>query len=333
VHYFDLTFVADAGKPYRLWMRVRADNNAWNNDSVFAQFSGTVDAGGSPLYRVGTTSATTVNLEDDNNAGVAGWGWQDNGWGTSVMGPALIFATSGLHTIRVQTREDGVSIDQIVLSSRMYLTSAPGPLKNDGTILPNGGDPLPEPPAPGEIVIHAAMLASVALHGDWKVTADPSAAGGVALLNVDRGAPKVSAAAAAPASYVDVPFTAQAGVPYRIWIRMRAAGNGYANDSIYVQLSGAIDGSGQPVARIGTAQGHAVVLQDYDNAPISGWGWNDNGWAGLGALYRFAQPGPQTLRIQQREDGILIDQIVISPAAYLNARPGAAINDRTIIRP
>jgi hypothetical protein len=38
--------------------------------------------------------------------------------------------------VRVQTREDGLSIDQIVLSPATYLATAPGALKNDTTILP-----------------------------------------------------------------------------------------------------------------------------------------------------------------------------------------------------
>jgi hypothetical protein len=346
VHYFELTFEADAGKPYRLWMRAAAEGNSWSNDSVFAQFSSTVDGTGAPTMRIGTTSSTTVNLEEASNAGVSGWGWQDNGYGTGVMGTTLTFATPGLHTIRVQTREDGVSIDQIVLSARKYLTAAPGPMKNDATILTAGTTitpepepepapapaPAPSPAVPAEIVIHSAAIPSAALHGNWTVAADTSAADGVALVNPDKGAAKITAAAAAPVSYVDVPFTAQAGVPYQIWIRMRAQGDGYANDSIYLQLSGAVDASGQPVARIGTAQGHAVVLQDYDQAPISGWGWNDNGWATIGTPYVFAQSGAQTLRIQQREDGIAIDQIVISPVTYLSTSPGAARNDTTIIR-
>jgi endonuclease/exonuclease/phosphatase family metal-dependent hydrolase len=45
------------------------------------------------------------------------------------------FASSGEHTIRVQTREDGVDVDQIVLSPVKYLNSAPGPITNDSTIL------------------------------------------------------------------------------------------------------------------------------------------------------------------------------------------------------
>jgi len=53
-----------------------------------------------------------------------------------VDGTNITFSTAGVKTIRVQTREDGAYIDQIVLSPRTYLTSAPGPLRNDNTILP-----------------------------------------------------------------------------------------------------------------------------------------------------------------------------------------------------
>jgi hypothetical protein len=45
------------------------------------------------------------------------------------------FATTGTHTIRIQLREDGLSLDQIVLSADRYATAAPGATKNDATIL------------------------------------------------------------------------------------------------------------------------------------------------------------------------------------------------------
>ena len=65
-----------------------------------------------------------------------GWGWQDNGYGAGVLGPLMYFAASGPQTIRIQTREDGLPIDQLVLSPSTYLSSAPGSTKNDTTILP-----------------------------------------------------------------------------------------------------------------------------------------------------------------------------------------------------
>ncbi|HEY7910825.1 MAG TPA: hypothetical protein VIG62_02845 [Blastocatellia bacterium] len=134
-HYFEMTFNAEAGRAYRLWIRGKADSNSWANDSIFAQFSASVTSSGAATYRIGSTSAAEMNLEDCSGCGLSGWGWQDNGWGVGVMGPVIYFQTTGVQTIRIQTREDGFSIDQIVLSPSTYLNSSPGALKNDNTIL------------------------------------------------------------------------------------------------------------------------------------------------------------------------------------------------------
>lgn len=135
-HYFEVTFDAVANTPYRLWLRGKADGNSAVNDSVHIQFTNTVDGSGAASWRIGTTSAVTVNLEDCSGCGNSGWGWEDNGWGSGVLGPVLYFATTGPQRIRLQTREDGLSFDQIVLSAGRFLNSAPGPEKFDATILP-----------------------------------------------------------------------------------------------------------------------------------------------------------------------------------------------------
>ena len=135
-HYFELTFNAEAGRAYRLWIRGRAEANNGSNDSVHVQFSGSVDAGGAPLYRIGTTSSTVYNLQECTGCALSGWGWEDNGFGAGVMGPLIYFGAGGPQTIRVQAREDGLTIDQIVLSPDTYLNVAPGPPRNDNTILP-----------------------------------------------------------------------------------------------------------------------------------------------------------------------------------------------------
>ncbi len=119
-NYFELTFDAERGRAYRLWIRGKAENDNSANDAVFVQFSGSVTAAGSAIYRIGTTSATSVNLEDCSTCGLSGWGWQDNGTGTGVLGPQIYFETTGTQTIRVQTREDGLSIDQILMSPEKY---------------------------------------------------------------------------------------------------------------------------------------------------------------------------------------------------------------------
>ena len=335
-HYFDITFQARAGRPYRLWMRLQAENDHWGNDSVFAQFSSSVDAYGYPNWQIGTTSAMRVSLEECNGCGVNGWGWEDTGYGSGVLGPLVYFAQDGPQTLRVQTREDGVSIDQIVLSSERFLHAGPGAVMTDVTVLPRQPEGTPSrtvapPPATyPEIVLRAADVATNAVVGDWHRVADSTAAGGVAVWNPDRGAAKL-AALAQPQSYFDIPFQADAGVDYHLWIRMRADGDHYLNDSITVQFSGAVTTTGAPYARIGTTSGASVMLQDSIGAPISAWGWNDTGWASMGTPFRFERSGPQTIRIQQREDGIRIDQIVISSRRYLGLSPGALVNDQTIV--
>ena len=144
--YFEKTFTARAGVPYRLWIRSRAQNDSWSNDSVFVQFSGSVDASGTPAFRIGSTSATTVSLEDCNGCGVSGWGWSDNGYGAGVLGPLIYFAADGSQIVRVQGREDGFIADEVVLSPQKYLQSAPGANKQDTTILPpSDGTPAPTP--------------------------------------------------------------------------------------------------------------------------------------------------------------------------------------------
>jgi exonuclease III len=324
--YADLTFYADKGKAYRLWMRGRADADYWANDSAFVQFNDAVDASGAAIWSIGTTNATTISIEAGTNAGLAGWGWASNLYGG--LGPLVSFATSGEHTIRLQIREDGMSIDQIVLSAKTYLSTAPGATKNDTTILA-----LPVPPVAGtrEVVLYASEAAAF---GAWHLVADPTAAGGALMATPNAGAPKLTAALAAPASYLDLTFAADAGIGYRLWLRGKAEQNSWANDSVYVQFSDAVDAAGASVWPIGTALATSVSLEECSNCGVSGWGWQDNGWGSagtLGPLVQFAQSGSHTIRIQVREDGFSIDQVVLSSERYLTVAPGANRNDTTVL--
>ena len=177
--YFELSFHAEANRAYRLWLRGRPENNGWANDSVHVQFDGAVDAAGAAIYRIGTATSAEVNIEDCSGCGLSGWGWQDNGYGAGVLGPVIYFASTGAQRMRIQIREDGLGIDQIVLSSSRYLSAAPGALKNDTTILA----PLS---AVDEVVLHASD--ADAILGDWVRTADQTAAGGTRLQNANAGA-------------------------------------------------------------------------------------------------------------------------------------------------
>jgi hypothetical protein len=182
-----------------------------------------------------------------------------------------------------------------------------------------------------DIVLRAGDATTIA--GLWRRLADTSAAGGFRLSQPDAGAPKRETPLASPSNYVDVPFTAEAGEPYRLWIRGRAERDSFANDSAFIQFTNSVDQTGQAIARMGTTSAVTFVLESCKACGVAGWGWEDDGYGAgvLGPLIYFATSGPQRLRIQTREDGLSIDQIVLSPGTYLSSAPGAAKNDTTIV--
>jgi hypothetical protein len=311
LHYFEVEVDVEAGRLYRLWLRGRADGNGPLNDSVFAQFADSLDERGRAAYRIATSSALAVNLEPCSGCGLSGWMWRESGWGTGDLGALVRFASSGRTRVRIQTREDGISIDQLVLSPRAFLAAAPGRMRNDSVTLARTYDPATD------IVVRASDLESYDQSGAWGVVADPSAADGLAAWNPDRGVAKRSAPLASPADYVDFRFVAKAGVPYRLWLRLRAQGDSGSNDSVFVHVD--------------DAAAQAVVLQDYTGAVIRGWGWNDTGWASMAAPVTFTTAGLHRLRIQPREDGVFIDHVVLSPVRYFYDAPGTAVSDKTVV--
>lgn len=186
--------------------------------------------------------------------------------------------------------------------------------------------PSVNPASAGDIVLHASDALTSNIHGNWQLSPIADAADSVALLNTDHGVAKVLASAT-PTDYVDLTFSAQAGVPYHLWLRMKASKNNYNNDSVYVQFSDTTDKN-----KIGTANAYSVILEEGSGANVSGWGWNDTSYGSLGANITFTSSGTHTIRIQAREDGVLIDQILLSPTTYLSSNPGLFKNDTTIIQ-
>lgn len=167
--------------------------------------------------------------------------------------------------------------------------------------------------------------------GAWSVVTDATAAGGQRLANRNVGLAKVTVPLADPADYFEMTFYAEAGKAYRLWLRGKAESDNYNNDSVYVQFSGSLNASRAADYRIGTTSAATVILEDCHGCGLSDWGWQDNGYDGLGSLIYFAQTGTQTIRVQAREDGLSIDQIILSKSTYLNTSPGSFKNDTVIL--
>jgi hypothetical protein len=185
------------------------------------------------------------------------------------------------------------------------------------------------PPAAGDIVLYSTD--ATAWSGTWRPLADATAAAGQRISNPDAGALKLTAPLAAPPNYVELSFTAQAGRAYRLWMRGKADRNSYSNDSVYVQFSGSTTSTGAATYRIGSSSATTYVLEDCSGCAIAGWGWQDNGYGAMGPLIYFGVSGAQRIRIQTREDGLSIDQVILSPETYLTRAPGALTNDTTIV--
>jgi hypothetical protein len=184
-----------------------------------------------------------------------------------------------------------------------------------------------------EIVAHAVSAGP--LRGAWRLQQDdPSAADGYRVRHPDAGAPKLDAALASPVNYIEFLFPADPTQTYKLWIRGKADGNSWANDSVHIQFSGASDVNGNPVAPIGSTSALVFNLEECSGCGLSGWGWEDDGWGARdrpGILIRFPAGGRQRIRLQTREDGFSIDQVVLSAEKYLTSRPGSAKNDATIL--
>jgi endonuclease/exonuclease/phosphatase family metal-dependent hydrolase len=322
-NYFELTFNAQAGIPYRIWMRGNAQGNSTNNDSAFFQFSGSVDALGNAVNRIGTSSAFMYNLEECTGCGLNEWGWNDDLF--NGLGPLVYFSTTGPQTIRIQLREDGLMLDQVVLSPATYLVISPGWTKSDSVILQKNSGTVNS----GNVVLWAGDAPIV--RGSWVRTGDNTAAGQTAVQYPDFGGPRLTTPLASPTSYFEMSFNAQAGIPYRLWMRGKAIGNSTNNDSAWVQFSSSLNQSGGADYRIGTTSAIMYNMEECTGCGLSNWGWNDTGINGMGPLVYFAASGTQTIRVQLREDGINLDQIVLSPQSYLNTAPGAFKNDSVIL--
>jgi hypothetical protein len=286
------------------------------------QYSDAVTAGGAPLYRFGTTDGLLVALEDCAGCGMAGWGWRDRGYW--IQGSYIQFAAGGTHAIRVQLREDGLELDQIVLTPVLANAGAPGPGRGDATILAPTAGPS------ADVVIYADDVLASSVRGNWAFASSSASPAGRSLRSDDQRW-STPVPLASPASYFDVAFAAAAGTNYRVWVRLKAEKNSTANDSVWLQFSDTVSGA-TPVYRTGSSGGFGLALDGCAQCKPVLWAWS-NGRAGLvqPSAVTFAWSGMHTLRVQIADDGVEIDQIVLSPVRYMSDAPGSVKNDSTIV--
>ena len=183
--------------------------------------------------------------------------------------------------------------------------------------------------ASADIVLYSSDASNI--RGNWSRAADATAAGGQTLAGVDNGWSTPNAPLASPADAFEFTFSAPAGTPYHLWLRLRATSNSKYNDSVFVQFSDAVDSqNGALLYPMGATSGLTVNLQSCNGCALSAWGWIDGAyWLSQQTTVSFATSGAHTLRIQTREDGVQFDELVLSPSTYLQSSPGQVMNDQT----
>ena len=282
------------------------------------EFMQRASSGGSTSYLAGATQATPAWLKLSRSGNTVTASVSADGGAWSTVGTATISMGTGVYVGLAVT-----SHNTSTLNSSTF---------DNVTVSSGGSNPPPPPPTATNIVIYASDIPASALHGSWTTASAAGSPNSVKLVTPDNGFITANSPLASPADYVDVTFTADAGVPYRLWLRLQATGNSKYNDSLWVQFSDA-QATGGSVFPLNSTSGLLVNLAtDGTGSSLSGWGWQNTAyWLSQPTTFTFATSGTHTMRIQVREDGVQFDQIVLSPSQFLSSAPGPVGGDNTIV--
>jgi len=204
------------------------------------------------------TDVLTINLGEEEYKGVSGWGWQDNAFFEYDTG-IVRFEKDGYHKLRVQSREDGVNIEQICLiafadEESHTNASSQNSVKNSEdmytSINPNANE---------MIIIKAGDIPDSHIFGSWKKVQDPSSRFDLVIKDIPGLGAKNEKPLLEPEDYFEADFYAKGNVDYHVWVRMKAENDSPSNDSIYVQFNDSINKKGEPVYRIGEFGVHSEL--------------------------------------------------------------------------
>lgn len=173
-------------------------------------------------------------------------------------------------------------------------------------------------PAP-DVVVHASTLPRSAL-SEFAFWDDAASPGGKLVGTANTGGELDPP----PENDPNVRFKVRVlgGVAYRCWVHMKVGapkGVALAN-RLWLQFTGAVDEGGRETLKPGT--GSYLTAQ---GPTQQGWTWVGCNAGSSPALVRFAAAGEVTVRIQAGMEGVGFDQVVLSPARFLNTPPTEAV--------
>lgn len=192
------------------------------------------------------------------------------------------------------------------------------------TVLSADGDQAKKPEATApDVVVHVADLPSSAL-SEFSFWTDAASPGGKLVGYPNRG--DILDPPPEDDPHVTFAMQVQRGVPYRCWVHMKvgpAKGKSQAN-MVFVQFTDAMDKANKEAYKPGT--GSYLTAR---GAASEGWKWVGCDAQSGPALVSFKNGGSVTVRIQAGMEGVGFDQVVLSPAQYLDKPPAEAVVAKT----
>jgi predicted MPP superfamily phosphohydrolase len=190
------------------------------------------------------------------------WGWTTTTYFSPESGE-FFFAHDGRHTIRIQSRQEGVSLDTLLLNPYPELDDLLS--SNQATVIEQflRARQIPEKYA-GLVVIDASMVAESRCRGKWKKRRDRETLSGYRLDDRPARHGWRYQPLPEPLDYFEADCTARSDTKYRIWVRMKALNGSPYADSAYLQFSDAIDTAGRGRYRIGVPASSKLGLESID---------------------------------------------------------------------
>lgn len=173
-----------------------------------------------------------------------------------------------------------------------------------------------------DVVVYASELPRSAL-SEFRFWDDPASPGGKSVGYPNNG--DILDPPPENDPHVTFRVKVERGVPYRCWVHMKVGapkGKAKAN-KVFVQFSDAVDKAGKEVLRPGT--GSYLTAKGPER---EGWTWVSCDAVPPAAsenLVSFRTGGEVTVRIQGGEEGVSFDQVVLSPARFLDKPPSEAV--------
>ena len=200
----------------------------------------------------------------------------------------------------------------------------PQPASKNNAVAADAQEKKPGGSAP-EIIVYASDLSKKAL-SEFDFWDDPASPGGKMV-----GTPNTGDELDPPPEndpHVTFKVEVQQGIPYRCWVHMKVGAPKVKSQAnlLWAQFANAVDKANKEVFKPGT--GSYLTAQ---GPAQQGWSWvdfklEDN--SSEPALVYFRTSGEITVCLQAGMEGVGFDQLVLSPAQFLEVPPSEAVAKR-----